>query len=230
MSMCEKHAWVAFKSLFSAGTTLQKMIYGGGETHLFLNRQALTMLKNDGMLRPYQVLLKYKSIIDLGNLWADQGLKFFAHYYEPKEGKGILPWISAKTLAQKYFISSLYHWKKGNHERSMFYLGALAHIVQDMCVPHHAMGIPFNGHRKFELWALKNKHKFKLEDGGIYGVFDNIMDLIDNNAYIAKKYYTDLLNFNVKYYNATKDTLHLAQKTTAHLFDYFVKHANDNIY
>ncbi len=32
----------------------------------------------------------------------------------------------------------------------MFYLGAALHLVQDMCVPHHSLGIIFDGHKEFE--------------------------------------------------------------------------------
>lgn len=221
MSICEKHIWPAFKLLLSAGTPIQKLIDRGGETHLFLNHQALNILKNDKRLESYKLILKYISYIDLGNHWADQGWKCFAHYYKPQNGKGFIPWLSAVTEGIAYFNRAIFSWQEDNYQESMFYLGAAAHIVQDMCVPHHAMGIPFNGHRKFEIWALNNKTYFKLDKGGLYKKLNGIKDLIDSNAITAQHYYNDVAEYNNRYVNAGKEMLHLAQKTTAYLFDYF---------
>lgn len=221
LGICEKHIWPAFKLILSAGTPIQRLIDGGGETHLFINHQALNILKNDKRLSAYKLILKYISYVDLGNQWADQGWKCFAHYYKPQSGKGFIPWVSAVTEGVGYFNRAITSWKNDNHQESMFYLGAAAHIVQDMCVPHHAMGIPFNGHRKFEIWAIDNKGYFKLDKGGLYRQLNGIKDLIDSNAITAQRYYNDVANYNNRYVNAGKEMLYLAQKTTANLFDYF---------
>ncbi len=221
LSICEKHIWPAFKLILSAGTPIQKLIDRGGETHLFLNHQALNILKNDKRLEAYRLFLKYISYVDLGNHWADQGWKCFGHYYKPQDGKGFIPWISAVTEGINYFNRALSSWKKENRQESMFYLGAAAHIVQDMCVPHHAMGIPFNGHRKFEIWAINNKNCFKLDKGGTYRNINGIKDLIDSNAIIAQQYYNDVAAYNNRYVNAGKEMLYLAQRSTAHLFEHF---------
>lgn len=223
MSICEKHIWPVFKVLLSAGSPLQKLVDRGGGTHLFLNDQALKILINDRKIDAFNLISKYRSYVDLGNLWADQGWKCFAHYYQPQSGRGFIPLISAATEGLNHFNRSIISWKNQNPERSIFFLGATAHIVQDMCVPHHAMGIAFNGHRKFELWASDNKYYFKIEKGGIYGAFRGIKDLIDNNATIAQEFYIDTAKYNNKYINAGKEMLCLAQRTTAFLFDYFAR-------
>ena len=224
MSICEKHFWPAFKCVLLAGTPIQKLVDNGGDTHLFLNNQSLIILRNDNKITVLKVLEKYKRFIDIGNLWADKGWKCFAHYYDPQTGKGIIPWTSATRECLYYFELSLYNWKQGKHQKSMFYLGAAAHIVQDMCVPHHAMGIAFNGHRKFENWAINNKDLFKIKKGGVYKAFNNISELIDFNSGTSQGYYNDVSCFNIKGYNwAGKELLSLAQRTTAYLFNHFVE-------
>lgn len=224
MSICERHIWPAFKLLLSAGTPLQKLIDRGGETHLFLNEQAAIILKNDKRREAYKLISSYRAYIDLGNLWADNGWKCFAHYYRPESGKGIIPWISAVTEGIGHFNTAIYNWNKGSLQESMFFLGAAAHIVQDMCVPHHAMGIAFNGHRKFELWAMNNKNYFQINKFGMYRKLNGINELIYNNAYTSQQYYYDVSNNNKNsYIKAGKELLYLAQTSTAHLFDYFTK-------
>lgn len=224
MSICEKHIWPAFKVVLSAGTPIQKLFDRGGETHLFLNSQALKILINDDRIDACRIIERYRSILDTGNLWADKGWKCFAHYYRPDNGKGFIPWISAVTEGLNFFNASLYKWRKGMYQESMFYLGAATHIVQDVCVPHHAMGIAFNGHRKFELWALENKGCFKLERGNSYDKFKCISELIRNNANISKNFYYDVSDdYTPNYASAGRELLFLAQRTTANIFDLFTK-------
>lgn len=224
MSICEKHLWPAVKIFLSAGAPIQKIIDRGGDTHLFLNSQALSILKNDGMWDSYSIFNRYRHYLDLGNLWADKGWKCFAHYYKPHNGKGFIPWITAISESVTYFNTARYNWKNGKREEAMFYLGAAAHIVQDMCVPHHAMGIALNGHRKFETWAINNKSQFNVDNGGLYYKIKGIGDLIKSNADTAQKYYECVHDYGSEnYVMAGKEMLFLAQKTTVTLLYYFIK-------
>ncbi|MCL6478355.1 MAG: zinc dependent phospholipase C family protein [Peptococcaceae bacterium] len=222
MSICEKHIWPTLKLILSAGTPIQNLIDRGGETHLFINNQAINILFNDNRRAVHKLIDRYRTFIDLGNLWADKGCKCFSHYYRPESGKGFIPWISAVNECLSHFNKAVFLWKNGKSQKSMFYLGATAHIVQDMCVPHHSMGIAFNGHGKFELWAMANKENFKLEKGGFYNNFNSIIEIIEYNSNISKHFYNDVSHFNTnRYYFATKELLPLAQATTACLFDHF---------
>ncbi|MFZ5647176.1 MAG: zinc dependent phospholipase C family protein [Bacillota bacterium] len=224
MSICARHIWPAFKILLVAGSPIQKIVDRGGATHVFLNNQAIMILKNDNKHLTSNVIERYRQYIDLGNLWADKGWKCFAHYYNPQNGKGIIPWITAFTECNNYFEAALFNWKSGKYQKAMFYLGATAHIIQDMCVPHHAMGIAFNGHRKFETWAMNNKEQFKAKNSSLYNDFKSIKELINNNSEIAKKYYNDVSYYSINgYMRAARDLLTLSQKTTAYLFDYFIR-------
>lgn len=223
MSICTKHIWPAFKIILVAGSPIQKIIDRGGETHIYINNQALQILKNDDKSFTVSIIEGYKQYIDMGNLWADKGWKCFAHYYN-QNGKGIIPWISAFTECSNYFEAALFFWKMDKCQKAMFYLGAAAHIIQDMCVPHHAMGIAFNGHRKFESWAMLNKNLFKAKNSGLYNAYPNLKELINSNSESARKYYDDVSEYNTNgYMKAAKELLSLSQKTTAYLFDYFIR-------
>ncbi|MFZ5644217.1 MAG: zinc dependent phospholipase C family protein [Bacillota bacterium] len=222
MSICEKHIWPAFKLLLKAGTPIQNIFDLGGETHLFLNNQTIEILKNDGKYDEALLFDTYRNYVDLGNIWADKGWKYLAHYYRPDTGKGLIPFASAITECNTYFNAALHNWKSGKIEKSMFYLGASAHILQDMCVPHHAKGIALNGHRKFEIWIMNNKNKFKIKKGGYYNYFKDINDIINYNSSTAQNYYPDVSCYNITgYIKAGRELLTLAQKTTAFLFSHF---------
>lgn len=98
----------------------------------------------------------------------------------------------------------------------MFFLGATLHLVQDLCVPHHASCNIFSGHKDFEQWAEKRKHDYKVDSGGIYGISDKPEEWIAENAKLAKSYYQLLLNGSDNdYHQATEILLPRAQHTTA---------------
>lgn len=229
MSLIEKNVWPVFKVLLSAGAPIQRMIdRRGGDTHLFINDQAINILKYKRSIAVIKLVERNKTYIDLGNLWADKGWKCFAHYYKPNNRNGYFPLVSAVTEGINHFNAALNNWEKGNFQKSMFYLGASAHIVQDLCVPHHAMGIAFNGHSNFEQWSLENRYLFKAkkEDGHI--CFDSVEHLITNNASYSQGYYYKVSSYNTNnYMSAANDLLILAQKSTACLFNLFVHSINN---
>lgn len=224
MNLIEKKVWPVFKILLSAGTPIQRMLdRSGGDTHLFINDQAVNILKYKKSIAVIKLVERYKTYIDLGNLWADKGWKCFAHYYKPDNRNGYFPMVSAVTEGINHFNAALHNWEKGKLQKSMFYLGASAHIVQDICVPHHAMGIAFNGHSNFEQWSMENRYLFKAkkEEGHIY--FDSFNNLIINNASCAQGYYHKVSTYNINnYMSAAKELLNLAQKSTACLFNLFL--------
>lgn len=222
MSICAKSLWPACKLILSASTPIQSLFDRGGDTHLFINRQATKILLNDGKREVYKLIAKHGRIIDQGNLWADKGLKYFAHYYRPDSHKGFIPGISAVNECMDHFNRAVSNWHKGRLQQSMFYLGAAAHIVQDLCVPHHSMGIAFNGHGKFEIWAIENKENFKVQEGGMYYKFNNLKEILKYNSINSMQYYNDVSHYNNnRYVKAAKELLPMAQVTTACLFNYF---------
>jgi Zinc dependent phospholipase C. len=90
--------------------------------------------------------------------------------------------------------------------------------VQDLCVPHHARCIAFNGHQKFEKWAAKNYLNFKINGNGVY-IFNDIDGMLKHNGFIAHGLYDYVYKHDVnQYYEAASVLLPLAQRTSAGLF------------
>lgn len=164
-------------------------------------------------------------------LWADVGWKNFAHYYNPKKGRGLGPWPNAKSECQSFFDKALKFWSKQNKHKSFFFLGAAIHIVQDLCVPHHAKCIPLSGHIEYEKWVKDNYNKYSLFSKGIYNDSFNAGNWVDYNANISVLYfpYVSVAGSVSSYEVATETLLTLSQKTTAGFFCSFIEHANSHL-
>lgn len=66
--------------------------------------------------------------------------------YDPETGGGFHGWPNARQMVQEYWdlaVQALIAW---DFVRGAFHLGAAAHLVQDLCVPHHAAARIFSGH------------------------------------------------------------------------------------
>jgi phospholipase C len=57
-----------------------------------------------------------------------------------------------------------------------------------MCVPHHSLGIVFDGHKEFETWATQNWDKFPAMSG-MYLPFSHPAQWIDHNASVSGPLY-----------------------------------------
>lgn len=57
-----------------------------------------------------------------------------------------------------------------------------------MCVPHHSLGIVFDGHKEFETWATQNRDKFTATSG-MYLPFSHPAQWIDHNARVSGPLY-----------------------------------------
>ncbi len=216
-------SWNALKLLLAAGTPIQKLVSGNGKTHLFCNQQALLILNNDGKNAYARFLNKYLGIINRGVMWADKGWKNFSHYFDPVEGLGWGPWPDARMECQFFFENALSYWRNGIIKKSLFYLGAAAHLVQDLCVPHHARGVAFNGHQEYESWVQNNYSHFCVKSNGVYNEASNPAEYIEANAKISRTYFPYVINDNsiTSYKMATETLLPLAQRTTAGFFYFF---------
>lgn len=216
-------SWAAAKLILAATIPIQKLVDHGGSTHLFINNQALTILQNDGYLKCLSYIKTNINYLNKGTLWADRGWKCFAHYYNPETGEGLNPWPNAIDECAHYFRRALYFWQKKRHGKSFFLLGAAAHLVQDLCVPHHARCIAFNGHQKFEKWAMVNMLKYKTDRRGMYDVKD-ITEILKHNASISSKFYDLVAREDEGNYNlAATFLLPMAQRATAGLFYLFMR-------
>jgi phospholipase C len=223
--------WNACKALLSVVSPIQKIIdHIPGDTHVFINQQAIKILNNDGYQKLSRYLDHQMKFINEGVVWADKGWKNFSHYLDPYSNKGIWPWPNARNECNYHFKRSLKYWRKGFTNKSMFYLGAAVHLVQDMCVPHHARGIAFGGHSNYEKWVQHHYHKYAVDNSGFYDRKNNtVSKWIDMNSKLAWNLYPYVSGTASKenYHLATSIALTHAQKSTAGFLLFFINEATN---
>lgn len=163
---------------------LQYFIDSPGETHGHCLEQAYTCLEADGKAAVAKILKPYHSLLLKGLFWADRGWKNVNHFYSHPDKQGIIHWPGATAECQFYFNKALSYFPR-NIPKSMFFLGAALHLVQDMCVPHHSLGVIFDGHKEFETWATQHCNRFPAAKGQ-YLTFTHAIQWIDHNARISE--------------------------------------------
>ncbi len=209
--------------IIGTASPLQRFIDKPPITHSFCNMQAVAILSNEAFLPCADFFSNFIKEINAGGFWADKHWKNVDHYLEPKTGKGIWPFGNALDIFQQYFHRSIKEARDGNRRKAAFFLGAAAHLVQDMCVPHHARGRMFSGHQEFESWAMEHCQLFSVDSLGLYRKEGAVTDYIWENARIA----ADMLDCvnrdkgNADYVKVTAVALPLAQRSTAGLFEQF---------
>lgn len=191
-------------------------------THEFLNRQAITILHNDG-LENYSCFLKhFLPELNAGVYWADKGWKNTSHYYEPMTGKGLWQFATALDVFSSYYEMALKNASQNDFAQSVFFLGAAAHLLQDVCVPHHARAKLFAGHKEYENWVKINHTEFASERQGIYIATATPYELLINNAAAAADYLEWVTEENhTRFHTVTDCLLPHAQRSTAGLFACF---------
>ncbi len=190
------------------------------EVHLYIQQNALDILKNEGYDMQYELFKSYLPQINQGLVWADQDFKSYHHFYNPQYKKGKYGYEeNALTLSRRYYNQSLKYFSMDNYQRGMFYFGASCHIIQDLTIPQHAKGKLLDNHRQFELYVKANYKKikrFKATDSPI--LLDNIEDYADYNSYNALNLdfmYRDVIDLNTKFYLTAISALKLAQRSSA---------------
>lgn len=207
----------AGKVILTAVSPVQKLFNKPGLTHAFCNRQAVEILKQDGFLAYAKIIREFQQQLDLGVNWADEGFKNTAHFYRADSGKGLPGCWDAVVECDRHWQKALWYWRAGRYERAFHYLGAAVHLVQDLCVPHHAMGLLFDGHQEYEDWAEANCYKYQVWDSGIYESGKTCCDWVKSNAEAAEKFMPLVREGapEVDYHRATAVLLPLAQRSTA---------------
>lgn len=175
------------KLLLASAGPLQYFLDTPGEAHVHCLNQAYTVLKQDSKEGVAALFQAHHAALTKGLYWADRGWKNVNHFYSHPDKQGIIGWPGATAECQYYFNRAFTFFPK-NVEKGMFFLGAALHLVQDMCVPHHSLGIVFDGHREFETWATKNWDEFPAT-GGWYLAFSHPAQWIDHNASISAPLY-----------------------------------------
>jgi len=208
------------KILLSTTGPLQGLFDRPEPTHVFCNRQALTILRRDGFTRCAIFCEQHFRELNAGVYWADEGWKNVSHYFEAGSGKGLWRFSSAVADFRHYFGRALYHARCGDGRRAAFFLGAASHLVQDLCVPHHARAKVLDGHKRYEAWAGRHYTKYAVERGGIYHQEHPTHSLLLGNAALAADFFgwVDEGGTDLSYHKATAVLLPRAQRTTAGLF------------
>lgn len=189
------------------------------KVHKFLNIQALKILKNDHYVNAYDFFGKFIMSMNDGAVWADQDFKSSGHFYNPHKKKGMYGAQNAMKLGQEYYQKALDLWGIDEPEKSIFYLGAALHIIQDMTIPQHANIRLLDNHRQYENFVKRTYqycNAFKVEHGAYR--LHTIDEYIRFNARVALKVYKkfkEIPDAELRYYRTTKCTLPLAARTTA---------------
>ncbi|MDT3698091.1 MAG: zinc dependent phospholipase C family protein [Thermincola sp.] len=215
----------AAKILLAAAGPAQRLVQGPALTHFMCNRQALKILGNDGHQKAAKIAGEYSEDLDKGVSWADCGFKNMSHFMNPGRNKGIYGWTDAVRECSLFWNKALQNWQDKNYEKAFFYLGAAAHLVQDVCVPHHARGILFDGHLEYEEWAAENRNNYKVTDQGIYDLGEAPGDWIRANSLFAQKHYylVGASSIRQDYHKATQALLTRAQRVTAGFLSCFFR-------
>ena len=184
--------------------------------HAFCNHQAIKILKNDTNTCIADVIKDFLGTINRGNSWSDQGFKNIHHFYNPKSKKGILGLTGADAELINYFDQALDAYKKKATSNFFFFIGAVMHIIQDMCVPHHVFGMLLKGHKEYEDWVVNHYMDYGIDAGAQYD-YTSPLEIINSNAIKAMEYKelmdkSDDLSMRNE---ATRHLLGLAQKSTA---------------
>ena len=204
---------------------LQSLIDRPGLTHQFCNRQALHILRNDGFTHHADFFANYLTELNFGVLWADKDWKNIHHYFEPYSGKGLWQFANAIDNFNLYYEMASSTADRRDFKKAAFFLGAAAHLGQDLCVPHHARAKLFCGHSQYESWVQQHYAEYAVVSGGIYLEDQPPSFLLLYNANLAADFLPWLTPKNGETYFAstTAALLTIAQRTTAGLFWQFAR-------
>jgi len=201
---------------------------GTNATHQLIFEQARTILRNDGYVSYAEFLdsvepssgLTYLKIMIKGSDENDDLWSAREHYMDPMDHKGLLLLgsyqKSAGTLCQERFNEAVTQWQNGNYYNAIYNLGWAAHLVQDVCVPHHAWTTYSNWHSEYETWVQNNRYLYAVSSGGTYsfpsftdlqyyspkhysGVDISAYDWVDNNAHESIKYFLSVNSYTASY-------------------------------
>jgi len=211
------------KLLLASVGPLQYFLDSPGVTHVHCLEQAYIALQNDGKEDVATLFKAHHATLTKGLYWADRGWKNVNHFYSHKEG--IIIWPGASGECQYYF-NKAFTFLPNNVDKGMFFLGAALHIVQDMCVPHHSLGILFDGHKEFETWATDNWDRFPTANG-LYLPYSHPAQWIDYNAQVSASLYPLVSQDNgcseESYIKASEILIPLTISTSAGFLDFASK-------
>ncbi len=212
-------AKICLSLLLTAASPFQQFIDRPGFTHEFCNQQAIRILRNDGLTKQALLYEEHLAELNLGVYWADTDWKNIHHYFEPRSQKGLLSLTSASDVFQTYYETAIILLRQRDIKKGIFFLGAAAHLVQDMCVPHHARAKLFDGHKQYENWVQERCLAYAVDSGGSYCEGRPSCSLLINNARMAAEFWDDVIPTasESRFHYATSILLTQAQQATAGL-------------
>lgn len=213
------------KLLLAVAIPFQPMVDSVSPTHGFINRQALAILTADGKRREAAWLEWYLDDFTKGCDWADGGWRNVGHMYDPQTGAGLLGWPSAPELIRHYWDAAIRAKLEYDLPHAFFFLGAAAHLVQDLCVPHHAAVQLFAGHKKFEAYARRYRHRFAAHERGLYDLARTPEGWVVMNAGYTRQHYSHCVTSDGDVDARTEaiyDLLPRAQRSTAGFVAHFL--------
>lgn len=214
--------------LLTAAIPFQGLVDKTSPTHRFINHQALAILRADGKQQEATLLGRYLEPFDSGCDWADGGWRNIGHMYDPETGQGLRGWPSAPQLMREHWDLAVRYTAERNYPQAFFHLGVTAHLVQDLCVPHHAAARIFAGHKQFEAYARKHRQHFAVDGGGMYDLARTPEGWVIMNAGYTRSRYSNCIApspTRLDIHEAIADLLPRAQRTTAGLVAHFLKQA-----
>ncbi|WP_138206083.1 zinc dependent phospholipase C family protein [Haloimpatiens lingqiaonensis] len=212
--------------MFAVNPIKKKVLKTHCTVHKFINLKAINILKINGYQEEYDFFKQNARTINEGVVWADQDFKSSNHFYHVVKGKGLYGFSDALTECKKYYSNSLKYLKENNIKKSLFYLGAACHLIQDATVPQHVNNKLLKSHRKFEIWIIsKLMSDYSFEEEKSLKKFSYIEEYIKNNAVFADNTYREfknIENLEERYDKISRKIISEAQKTTAgFLLDYY---------
>ena len=231
MARFEKYYGKAFKSvLWVVNPFKKKIIKTECQVHRFINYQAIKILAKNGYKEEYDIFNLYLEFLNAGTVWADQDFKSINHFYSPVKKRGLYGHNNALALAEKYYKNAINHWKLNDREKSMFYLGASVHIIQDLTIPQHVNIRLLDSHRQFENFIkliydiVKDFRSYKEPI-----IFNTPKEFVQYNSKVALKTYKKYKHIEKnkrRFYKIALCALPLAQRTTAGYMIMFLRDAS----
>lgn len=228
MKTIELYYGKAFRSILKAINPFKKtIIKTEARVHQFINNYALNILKENGYNAEFNEFERHIDTINKGTVWADQDFKSINHFYNPIKKKGLYGHGNALKLTKKYYKIAVNSYKENDIEKSMFYLGASIHIIQDLTIPQHVNIRLLDNHRQYENFVKTTFNKVR--DFGTLDkpvIFDDIEDFVRFNTKVAlriHKQFKIIKDDSTRFYKVTLCSLPLAQRTTAGCLIMFIK-------
>ncbi|HHY34594.1 MAG TPA: hypothetical protein GX510_02990 [Firmicutes bacterium] len=214
------------------GFPVQRLFDRAGNTHRFLTLKAVEILDADGFSALASWYRSHLEEIMRGNCWADRAWKNSCHHYNPRVKRGLFLWPSAVDQARSWFRNSMRAWVTGDIGRSVFFLGACLHVIQDMCQPYHSNCIILDGHQRYERWVDHTKEIYAEESEGIYDLGSSVEEWVKKNAEFSQEFLPLVLPgaYGNGYHSPTAVLLSRAQRTTAGFLVFFMEKAKETAY